>query len=108
MRVNAFARITAAAMILLTLSSAAQAGDAAKARRFLMSAKTNAETQRWEYLDENMKNAATEMEGLSDAQKAPLLAEVTAIKAMITESVEEDVTKRLDRAAKADQKIGKL
>src|SRR4051812_982609 len=48
------------------------AGDAAKARRFLMSAKSNAESQRWEYLDENMKKAATEMEGLPDAQKAPL------------------------------------
>jgi len=105
MRVNAF---IASAIVLVTVSSAALAGDAAKAKRFLMSARTNAETQRWEYLDENMKKAAAEMEGLSDAQKAPLLAEVTAIKAMVTQSVEEDVTKRLDRAAKADQKMGKL
>ncbi|HEV8608334.1 MAG TPA: hypothetical protein VGQ99_23580 [Tepidisphaeraceae bacterium] len=104
-----FALIIAAALALLTtFPSPAQAGDAAKAKRFLMSAKTNAETQRWEYLDENMKKAAAEMEGLSDAQKAPLLAEVAAIKTMVTQSIEEDVTKRLDRAAAAEPKMAKL
>src|SRR4051812_8854124 len=108
MQAKRFAFITAAFGLILALAGATWAGDAAKAKRFLMSARTNAETQRWEYLDENMKKAAAEMEGLSDAQKAPLLAEVTAIKAIVTESVEEDVTKRLDRAAKADQKMGKL
>ncbi|HEV8379268.1 MAG TPA: hypothetical protein VGP99_10490, partial [Tepidisphaeraceae bacterium] len=106
MRVNGFVIVIAAALALL--SSSSHAGDAAKARRFLMSARTNAETQRWEYLDENMKKAAAEMEGLSDAQKAPLLAEVVAIKAMVTKSVEEDVTKRLDRAAQAEPKMAKL
>src|SRR3954464_10859529 len=108
MQAKRFALVSTAFGMVLALAGTTWAGDAAKAKRFLMSAKTNAETQRWEYLDENMKNAAAEMEGLSDAQKAPLLAEVTAIKAMVTESVEEDVTKRLDRAAKTDQKMGKL
>src|SRR5215208_1102970 len=98
MQAKRFALISAAFGLILMLAGTTWAGDAAKAKRFLMSAKTNAETQRWEYLDENMKKAAAEMEGLPDAQKAPLLAEVAAIKAMVTQSVEEDVTKRLDRA----------
>jgi hypothetical protein len=98
----------AMAFVPLAFSASAHAGDAAKAKRFLMSARTNAETQRWEYLDENMKKAAAEMEGLSDAQKTALLAEVTAIKLMVTTSVEEDVTKRLDRAAAAEPKMAKL
>src|SRR5215208_7192977 len=109
MQAKRFALISAAFGLILMLAGTTWAGDAAKAKRFLMSAKTNAETQRWEYLDENMKKAAAEMEGLSDAQKAPLLAEVAAIKAMVTQSVEEDVTKRLDRAAAAaEPKMAKL
>ncbi len=104
-----FALITAAALALLTtFPSTALAGDAARARRNLMFAKTNAESQRWDDLDASMKKVAADMEGLSDAEKAPLLAEIAAIKAMVTKSVEEEVTKRLDKAAKADPPFAKL
>jgi hypothetical protein len=108
MGLNRFTFITAA-IILFTFSSLASAGDVAKAKRNLLSARSSAESGRWADLDPNMKKAAAEMEGLSDAQKAPLLAEIDAIKTLVTKSVEEDVTKRLDRAAKAaEPKMGKL
>jgi len=108
MRVKGFAFITAAVMVLLTLSSAALAGDAARAKRNLGFARSNAESQRWDDLDASMKKVAADMDGLSDAEKAPLLTEIAAIKAMVTQSVEEDVTRRLDRAAKADPGFAKL
>src|SRR2546423_1830565 len=100
--------ICAAAFALTWFSPTAKAGDAAKAKRELMSAKDSAESERWDDFDEKMKKAAADMEGLSDSDKAPLLTEITAIKAIVTKSVEEDVTKRLDKASKAEGGMAKL
>lgn len=86
----------------------ARAGNAGNARRDLMWAKDNAESQRWDDLDTNMKKATADMEGLSDAEKAPLLEQITEIKAIVTKSIEEDVTKRLDKAAAAGPGQDKL
>src|SRR5688500_4574493 len=94
--------------LLFALASAALAGDAAKAKRSLMSAKSSAESGRWGDFDAVMKRAAADMEGLSDAEKKPLLAEVEAIRALVTKDIEGDVTRRLDRAAKAEPGSGKL
>src|SRR5215213_1208409 len=94
--------------LVFALASAALAGDAAKAKRNLMSAKSSAEGGRWGDLDGAMKRAAADMEGLSDAEKKPLLAEVEAIRALVTKDIEGDVTRRLDRAAKAEPGSGKL
>src|SRR4051812_47997112 len=95
-------------LVLVVTSASALAGNAANAKRSLMSAKDKAEGERWDDFDTAMKRAATDMEGLSDAEKKPLLAEVEAIRALVTKSIEEDVTKRLDRAAKAEAGSRKL
>src|SRR3954468_1564275 len=94
--------------LVMVVTSSAVAGNAANAKRSLMSAKDKAEGERWDDFDTAMKRAATDMEGLSDAEKKPLLAEVEAIRALVTKSIEEDVTKRLDRAAKAEPGSRKL
>jgi hypothetical protein len=97
------ALISAAAFALLaTFSATARAGDAVRAKRDLMMAKDNAESARWDDLDTNMKRVAADMEGLSASEKAPLLSGIAEIKATVTKSVEDDVNKRLDKAAKAD------
>ncbi|HZK82532.1 MAG TPA: hypothetical protein VFC46_15725, partial [Humisphaera sp.] len=109
MTLTKFAPIAAVMIALLALAPARTlAGDAARARRDLMAAKDNAETGRWDDLNDRMKKVAADMEGLSESEKKPLLAEVAAIKAIVTKSIEEDVTKRLDKAAKADLGMAKL
>jgi hypothetical protein len=94
--------------LVFALASTAIAGDAAKAKRSLMSAKSSAESGRWADFGPAMQRAAADMDGLSDAEKKPLLAEIAAIRALVTTSIAEDVTRRLDRAAKADPGAGKL
>jgi hypothetical protein len=82
--------------LLLTLAPlTARAGDAAKAKRNLSSAKDYAQSERWDNLADAMKKAEADMEGLSDAEKKPLLEEIAAIKALVTKSIEDDVNKRL-------------
>src|SRR5690349_7236821 len=108
-----FGNLAAAAVLAAFLGVAglcldARAGNASNARRDLMWAKDNAEGQRWDDLDTNMKKAATDMEGLSDAEKAPLLEQIAEIKAIVTKSIEEDVTKRLEKAAAAGPGQDKL
>jgi hypothetical protein len=97
MRLNRFVRIGAVSLVVLTtlIVAVARAGDAAKARRSLASAKDYAQSERWDNFDGAMKKAEADMEGLSDTEKAPLLEEVKAIKAIVTKSVEDDVNKRL-------------
>src|SRR3954471_17873179 len=95
-------------LVLLVTSATALAGNAANAKRSLMSAKDKAEGERWDDFDTAMKRAAADMEGLSDAEKKPLLAEVEAIRALVTKSIEADVGKRLDRAAAAEPGMRKL
>jgi hypothetical protein len=98
-------------LLLATLAAfpaSARAGDAARAKRDLMFARTSAESERWDDLDANMKKVAADMQGLSDAEKAPLLPGLAEIKSMVTKSVEEEVTKRLDKAATADPGMAKL
>ncbi len=100
MGVTRLAAIGAAALAILSMVAApAHAGDASAAKRNLNFAKMSAESERWDDMDGSFKKATAAMEGLSDAEKAPLLAAINEIKAMVTKSVEEDVTKRLDRAA---------
>lgn len=89
-------------------SASALAGDAARAKRDLTFAKSNAESERWDDFEAAMKKVAADMEGLSAAEKASLAAPLAEVRALVTKSVEEDVTKRLDRAAKADPGAGKL
>jgi hypothetical protein len=109
MRVTSFGLIGAVALALLAMRPAvARAGDAARASRDLLFAKSAAESEKWDDFDQNMKKAAADMEGLSDAEKAPLLAQIAEAKAMVTKSVEEEVTRRLDKAAKAEPGTGKL
>ncbi len=108
MGINRFAVLIAAAFVFAWFPLSAHAGNAGNAKRDLMFAKDAAESQRWDNLDEYMKKAATDMDGLSDSDKAPLLDEIKAIKALVTKSVEEDVTTRLDKAAKADPGMGKF
>jgi hypothetical protein len=106
-----FGKVVALGLALALVSvvtSSAVAGDAAKARRGLMSAKDKAQGERWDGFDDAMKRATADMEGLSDAEKKPLLAEVEAIRALVTKSIEDDVNKRLDRAAKAEPGSRKL
>src|SRR5438067_715404 len=77
-------------------------GDVVKAKRDLMFARMAVESQRWDELGEQMKKVQVDLDGLSDAEKAPLLTEMTAIKTETSKAIEEDVTRRLDRAAKAE------
>src|SRR3954452_3425377 len=95
-------------LVLVLTSASALAGNAANAKRSLMSAKDKAEGERWDDFDTAMKRAATDMEGLSDAERKPLLEEVEAIRALVTKWIEEEGTKRLDRAAKAEPGMSKL
>ncbi|MDB5322704.1 MAG: hypothetical protein JWN40_4335 [Phycisphaerales bacterium] len=107
----AFGKVVALGLalgLMLVVTSSALAGDAAKAKRDLMSAKDKAEGGRWDGFDDVMKRAVVDMEGLSDAERKPLLAEVEAIRALVTKSIEEEVTKRLDRAAAAEPGMRKL
>src|SRR5688572_27735665 len=101
MRLNRFVRACALSFVMLMTFAVAtaHAGDVAKARRDLAAAKDAAESGRWDNLDSAMKKVEADMEGLSDAEKAPLLEDVKAIKAIVTKSVEEDVNKRLAKAA---------
>src|SRR3954471_2942290 len=95
----AYVRAATFFAFLAALTVTAQAGDAAKAKRDLASAKDAAESERWDNLESSMKHAETDMDGLSDADKAPLLAEIKEIKSIVTKSVEDDVNKRLAKAA---------
>src|SRR5688572_17672622 len=101
MRLNRFVRLCALSfVILMTFAvAAARAGDVAKARRNLSSAKDYAQSERWDNFNPAMKKAEADMEGLSDAEKKPLLEEINAIKAIVTKSVEDDVNKRLAKIA---------
>src|SRR5438045_1749558 len=80
-----FKAIGAVVMVLLAMPCTwVRAGDAAKAKRDLTFAKDNAESGRWDDLDSAMKRVAADMDGLSDADKAPLLKEIAAIKEIVT------------------------
>jgi hypothetical protein len=83
-------------------------GSASSAARDLMFAKDNAESGRWDDFVDSMKKADTDMQGLSDAEKAPLQQQIDEIKSIVTKSVEQDVNKRLDRAAQAGRGEDKL
>jgi len=85
--------VICAAAFAFTLSPlTASAGDAAKAKRDLMWTRSAVESQKWDDFIQNMKKVEADMEGLSSDEKTPLMKEVTELKAMVTKSVEEDVS----------------
>jgi hypothetical protein len=97
-----------AGVIVLGLCGSARAGDAGRARRDLMFALDNAQTQRWDDFISNMQKAEVDMEGLGDAEKAPLQQQMAQIKDVVTQSIQEDVNRRLDKAAQAGAGEDKL
>src|SRR5437764_14533960 len=105
MRVNHCAMVCAGAAMLLAmlLPNVAQAGDVAKAKRDLTTAQDNAETGRWDDFVANMNKATADMAGLPDAELTPLQGQLAEVKATVTKSVEEDITRRLERAATATE-----
>jgi hypothetical protein len=106
-----FSRLAATGLIAGVIccgSLAADAGSASSARRDLMFAKDSAESERWDSFVDAMKKAETDMQGLGDDERAPLLRQIDEIKGIVTKSVEADVAKRLDRAAQAGRGQDKL
>lgn len=95
-------------LILGGTTAVVRGGDAGSARRDLLFAKDNAESERWDDFVSNMKKAEQDMQGLSDAEKAPLQAQIDELKGLVTKSVAEEVNKRLDRAAQAGRGEDKL
>lgn len=102
------AKALIACAVLAGSYAVALGGSASSAARDLMFAKDNAESGRWDDFVDSMKKADTDMQGLSDAEKAPLQQKIDEIKTIVTKSVEQDVTKRLDRAAQAGRGEDKL
>lgn len=102
------AKALIACAVLAGSYAVALGGSASSAARDLMFAKDNAESGRWDDFVDSMKKADTDMQGLSDAEKAPLQQKIDEIKAIVTKSVQDDVTKRLDRAAQAGRGEDKL
>ena len=87
--------------LALLNSVPAMAGDAAKAKRDLSFLKMSVESNRFDSLDEQFAKVTADMEGLTDAEKAPILAEIAEVKKTISASIEDEVARRLKRAEQA-------
>lgn len=108
MKLGSFAVIGLGACVMIAGTCTLRGGDVGSAGRDLRFAKDNAESERWDDFVTNMKKAESDMEGLSDSDKTPLKEQIDEIRKIVTKSVEQDVTKRLDRAAEAGRGQDKL
>ncbi len=77
-------------------------GDIEKAKRELRYAKSSADDKRWDQLEPKLQGIEAALEGVPDAEKAPVAAEVAAMRAKMLQGLREEKAGRLDRELKRD------
>jgi ribosomal protein S11 len=75
-------------------------GDLEKAKREARYAKMNADERRWDQLEPRLKTIEVALEGLTDAEKAPVLAELAPMRAAMTKGVREERSGQIERELK--------
>lgn len=83
--------------VLLVQPLTARGGDVAAAKRDLRSAKSWADDRKWTEVAGDLQKVQADLEGLTDAEKAPVLAGVAEIKAAATQDILKDINQRIDR-----------
>ncbi len=75
-------------------------GDLEKAKREMRYAKSTADDRRWDQLEPRIKTIEAALEGLSDAEKAPILAELTPMREAMTKGIREEKSGMIERELK--------
>ena len=75
-------------------------GDIEKARREIRYAKSSADDGRWDLLEPRIQAIEAALEGLSDAEKAPVLAELVPMREKMTKGIREEKSGRIEREIK--------
>jgi hypothetical protein len=75
-------------------------GDIEKAKRELRFAKSTADDKRWDQLEPKLQAIDAALEGVPDAEKAPVAAEVAAMREKMLQGIREEKAGRLEREIK--------
>lgn len=75
-------------------------GDIEKAKRELRFAKSTADDKRWDQLEPKLAAIEAALEGVPDAEKAPVAAEVAAMREKMLKGLREEKAARLEREIK--------
>jgi len=72
------------------------AGDIEKAKRDLRSAKFAADDGRWDVFEARMESIEQALDGLTDAEKSPILAELAPLRELAANAVREENARRIE------------
>ncbi len=75
-------------------------GDIEKARREIRYARSSADDRRWDQLEPRIKTIETALEGCSDAEKAPVLAELAPMREKMIAGIREEKSGAIEREIK--------
>jgi hypothetical protein len=75
-------------------------GDIEKAKREIRYAKSAADDRRWDLLETRIQGIEAALEGVSDAERSPVLAEIAPLRAMMAKAVREEQAARIEREIK--------
>ena len=77
-------------------------GDIEKAKRELRYAKSSADDKRWDQLEPKLQAIEAALDGVPDAEKAPVAAEVAAMREKMLKGLREEKAGRIERELKRD------
>jgi len=75
-------------------------GDLEKAKREIRYAKSAADDRRWDLLETRLNGIEAALDGVSDAERAPVLAEIAPMRELMAKAVREEQANRIEREIK--------
>jgi len=75
-------------------------GDIEKAKREIRYAKSAADDRRWDLLQTRIQGIEAALDGVSDAERAPVLAELVPLREQMTKALREEQASRIEREIK--------
>src|SRR5258706_3478265 len=75
-------------------------GDIEKAKREIRYAKSAADDRRWDLLEARILGIEAALEGVSDAERAPVLAEIAPLRGQMAKALREEQATRIEREIK--------
>ena len=75
-------------------------GDIEKARREIRYARSAADDKRWDLLETRIRGIEAALEGVSDAERAPVLAELAPLRELMAKALREEQATRIEREIK--------
>ncbi len=75
-------------------------GDLEKAKREIRYAKSAAEDRRWDLLETRLSGIEAALEGVSESESAPVLAEIAPLRESMAKALREEQASRIEREIK--------